>query len=61
MTCTNTGWCIPRIVPSPYTWTNDGYGRPAIFEFEGHLASVAVPGVTIDWARVLAGLPSESA
>jgi Uma2 family endonuclease len=40
-----------------YTWTHSGYGRPAISEFEGSLVSVAVPVITIDWARVVAGLP----
>jgi hypothetical protein len=30
------------------------YGRPAILELKGQTALTAIPGVTIDWDRVLA-------
>lgn len=44
-------------VVNVYTLSDGAYGRPAIHELQGHLASTAVPAVDIDWARVLAGLP----
>lgn len=49
-----------RIV-TVYKWANGAYGRPAISEFEGSLASEAVPAISIDWARIVAGLPSDPA
>lgn len=44
-------------VVSVYTLLEGQYGRPAIRELAGRLASIAVPAVEIDWARVRAGLP----
>lgn len=49
-----------RIV-TVYAWAHGAYGRPAISEFEGNLASEAVPAISIDWARIVAGLPSDPA
>ncbi len=44
-------------VVTVYSWANGGYGRPVISEFEGLLITNAVPTISIDWARVVAGLP----
>ncbi|MDN5938881.1 MAG: Uma2 family endonuclease [Salinisphaera sp.] len=44
-------------VVTVFTHVDGSYGRPASYELEGRLASLAVPAVGIDWARVLAGLP----
>jgi Uma2 family endonuclease len=43
---------VDRVV-TVYLLTGGSYGKPAVFELEGHTATTAVPGLRIDWARVL--------
>lgn len=40
-----------------YTLDTGRFGRPGIFELVGTLESVALPGVVIDWARVVRPRP----
>ncbi len=47
---------IDRIV-FVYCLDGDRYGRPSLHELEGTLSSVAVPGVTIDWDRIVRRFP----
>ena len=42
---------------SVYVWRDGAYGRPQISELSGVLAPAVLPGVKVDWARVVAGLP----
>lgn len=43
---------VDRIV-SIYLLLDGAYGKPAVQELEGSTAAQAVPGVVIDWARVM--------
>lgn len=50
---------VDRVV-TVYSQQGGAYGRPLVSEFDGRLDCLVGPGVEVDCARVVKGLPDSS-
>lgn len=50
---------VDRVV-TIYRLAQGSYGRPTVQELRGQTACLACPGVDVDWARVVQGLPGDA-